>query len=96
MNKIVKNNSLKEKKIITHKIQVLFLVPMHISFDSFLNPDSNSRSYKKADGKEYNSLATDLPLGPLSMSAYLKKFIDVDVKLVAIKKNNNNNCKLGG
>jgi len=47
MNKIVKNNSLKEKKIITHKIQVLFLVPMHISFDSFLNPDSNSRSYKK-------------------------------------------------
>ena len=66
----------------THKIQVLFLVPMHISFDSFLNPDSNSRSYKKDDGKEYNSLATDLPLGPLSMSAYLKKFIDVEVKLV--------------
>ena len=82
MNKIVKNNSLKEKKIITHKIQVLFLVPMHISFDSFLNPDSNSRSYRKDDGKEYNSLATDLPLGPLSMSAYLKKFIDVDVKLI--------------
>ena len=65
-----------------NKSKVLFLVPMHISFDSFLNPDSNSRSYKKGDGKAYNSLATDLPLGALSMSAYLKKFIDVEAKLV--------------
>ena len=63
-------------------IKVLFLVPMHISTDSFLNPDANSRTYIKDDGKAYNSLATDLPLGPLSMSAYLKKFIDVEVKLV--------------
>jgi len=76
------NKKVKGKKIIPHKLHVLFLVPMHISMDSFLNPDSNSRSYKKDDGKAYNSLATDLPLGPLSMSAYLKKFIDIDVKLV--------------
>jgi radical SAM superfamily enzyme YgiQ (UPF0313 family) len=55
---------------------------MHITFDSFLNPGDNTRAYVKDDGKSYNSLATDLPLGPLSISSYLKKFIDVEVKLI--------------
>jgi len=55
---------------------------MHITMESFLNPGNNMRSYEKADGKRYNSLSTDLPLGPLSMSAYLKQFIDIDVKLI--------------
>ncbi len=50
--------------------------------ESFLKPGDNSRSYKKADGKNYNSLSTDLPLGPLSMSAYIKQFTEIDVKLV--------------
>jgi radical SAM superfamily enzyme YgiQ (UPF0313 family) len=47
----------------------------------------------KADGKKYNLPPTDLPLGLLSLSGYLKKHVDVDVKLidfntevVAIKK----------
>ena len=50
--------------------------------ESFLKPGDNSRSYKKADGKNYNSLSTDLPLGPLSMSAYIKQFTEIDVKLI--------------
>ena len=50
--------------------------------DSFSNPSENTRSYKKPDGKQYNSLRTDLPLGPLSMSAYIKKFVDVEVKVI--------------
>ena len=62
--------------------KVLFLVPMHLAFESFINPPSNARHFKKKDGKYYNSLATDLPLGPLSMSSYLKKHIDVNVKLI--------------
>ena len=49
----------------------LFLVPMHVTFESFIDPYSNGRSYKKKDGKSYNSLSTDIPLGPISMSAYL-------------------------
>lgn len=64
------------------KEKLLFIVPMHLTMDSFLNPGENSRSYLKKDGKQYNSLSTDLPLGPLSMSAYLKKFIDIDVKVI--------------
>ena len=62
--------------------KVLFLVPMHLAFESFINPPSNARHFKKKDGKYYNSLATDLHLGPLSMSSYLKKHINVNVKLI--------------
>jgi anaerobic magnesium-protoporphyrin IX monomethyl ester cyclase len=61
---------------------LLFLVPMHVTFESFVDPYSNGRSYKKKDGKLYNSLSTDIPLGPISMSAYLKQFVDVDVRLI--------------
>ena len=62
--------------------KLLFLVPMHISFESFLNPQHNSRNFKKDDGKIYNSLSTDLPLGPISMSSYIKKHIDIDIRLI--------------
>jgi anaerobic magnesium-protoporphyrin IX monomethyl ester cyclase len=62
--------------------KLLFIVPMHITFESFMNPAHNSRSFKKKNGQYYNSLSTDLPLGPISMSAYLKKFMDIEVKLL--------------
>jgi len=55
---------------------------MHISFESFTSPKNNHRKYIKNDGKEYSSLSTDIPLGPISMSAFIKKFIDIDVHLV--------------
>ena len=60
----------------------LFIVPMHLSFESFINPPDNARHFKKKDGKSYNSLATDLPLGPLSISSFIKKHIDINVKLI--------------
>lgn len=62
--------------------KLLFIVPMHITFDSFLSPTHNSRGFKKKDGKIYNSLSTDIPLGPISMSAYLKKHFEIDVRLL--------------
>ena len=55
---------------------------MHITFDSFLNPAHNSRVFPKANGKVYNSLSTDLPLGALSMSAYIKSHLNIEVKLI--------------
>jgi anaerobic magnesium-protoporphyrin IX monomethyl ester cyclase len=64
------------------KRKLLFIVPMHIGFESFLTPAHNSRSFKKRDGRSYNSLSTDMPLGALSMSAYIKQFVDVDVRLL--------------
>jgi len=65
-----------------NQAKLLLLVPMHISFESFLNPQHNSRNFKKADGRIYNSLSTDLPLGPISISAYIKDHLDVDVRLI--------------
>ncbi len=62
--------------------KILFIVPMHITMESFVNPSNNTRRYRKKDGKYYNSLRTDLPLGPLSMSGYLKSFMDIEVKLI--------------
>ena len=62
--------------------KLLFIVPMHITFGSFVKPSANSRVFKKKSGKSFNSLSTDLPIGPMSLSAYLKNHIDVDVKLI--------------
>ncbi len=61
---------------------ILFIVPMHTTFEDFISPSSNARNYRKADGKCYGGLPTDLPLGILSMSAYLKKHSDVNVRLI--------------
>lgn len=62
--------------------KLLLVVPMHISWDSFTKPEYYNVQLTKADGKAYNIPRTDLPLGPLSISAYLKKFVDVEVKLI--------------
>lgn len=61
--------------------KILFLVPVHISYESYIAPPKNARSVIK-NGRILNSLATDLPLGLLSISAYLKKHVDIDVRLV--------------
>jgi len=63
-------------------MKLLMLVPMHISFESFMAPQHNSRTFRKKDGRAYNSLSTDLPLGSLSISAYLKKNLDINVELI--------------
>lgn len=60
---------------------ILFIVPPHITFDKFINPGFNERAMQKKTGK-YGSLLTDMPLGVLSLSAYIKKYTDVKVKLI--------------
>ena len=64
--------------------KILFIVPLHIPFEDYINPPHNARKVKKDDGKFYNaSVNTDLPLGPMSMSAYMKKHHpNIDVRLV--------------
>lgn len=61
--------------------KILFLVPVHISYESYVSPPKNARTVIK-NGRIVNSLATDLPLGLLSMSAYLKKHFSLDIRLV--------------
>lgn len=55
--------------------------PPNITYDDFVNPPGNISTISKK-GKLFGSLITDIPLGPISLSAYLKKFIDIEVHLV--------------
>lgn len=61
---------------------ILFVVPPHITFQDFFSPEENVRQVQRKDGRFYGNLMTDMPLGALSMSAYLKKFVDVHVELI--------------
>ncbi|MBF0609586.1 MAG: radical SAM protein [Magnetococcales bacterium] len=54
--------------------KILFIVPPHLSYDYYVNPPPNVTQFMKKDGKTYCNLFTDLPLGILSISAYLKKY----------------------
>jgi len=60
--------------------KVLFIIPPHISFADFLAPLSNAKQIRKKDGKLYGSLVTDMPLGALSLSSYVKKYCKTDVE----------------
>ncbi|OQW92882.1 MAG: B12-binding domain-containing radical SAM protein [Thiotrichaceae bacterium IS1] len=64
--------------------QILFLVPPNITFGHFVKPDPNMRQVIKGDGKAYGNLMTDMPIGLMSMSAYVKEKsqVAVDIQLV--------------
>lgn len=53
--------------------KILFIVPPHITFQNFVHPAANTRHVQKADGRYYGALITDMPIGILSLSAYVKK-----------------------
>jgi len=77
-NKIVLKNLLVPlKNASNQKHQVLFLLPPNIEFEDFVDPPSNISTIQKGE-KLFGSVITDLPLGPISLSAYLKKFVDLE------------------
>ena len=55
-----------------HKI--LFLLPPNIEFDDFVSPPPNISTIQKGHS-QFGSVITDIPLGVISLSAYLKKHI---------------------
>ncbi len=61
--------------------KILFIIPPYISYDSYVNPGFNEREVIKKS-KNYGSVVTDMPIGLLSLSAYLKKNTSVEVKLI--------------
>lgn len=52
---------------------ILFVIPPHITFKDFIAPGNMHKQIIKADGHVYGNLITDMPLGPLALSAYIKK-----------------------
>lgn len=61
--------------------KILFIVPPSIDFEKFVNPPDNVRTIPKKDGN-YGSALTDMPLGVLSLSAYVKKHSAAETKLI--------------
>ncbi len=61
--------------------RILFIVPPHIKFEDFIHPSHNERIVIKKYGN-YGSVLTDMPLGVLSLSAYVKKYATVRTKLI--------------
>jgi len=58
--------------------KILFIVPPNITFDDFINPSYNVVQKKYGN---YGNVLTDMPLGVLSMSAYVKKYTVAETKL---------------
>ena len=61
--------------------KILFIVPPHITFEHFINPTYNAKVVQKKYGN-YGRVLTDIPLGVLSLSVYLKKHVTVETKLI--------------
>lgn len=63
-------------------MKLLFIIPPNITFENFINPLSSERTSDKK-GKRYGDIKVDMPLGILSMSAYLKEYIEnIGIKLI--------------
>ncbi|MFA7657993.1 MAG: radical SAM protein [Candidatus Gastranaerophilaceae bacterium] len=61
--------------------KILFIVPPHMTYEKFTKPSFNESTNAKKSGI-YGSLLTDMPLGVLSLSAYVKKYTDIETKLI--------------
>jgi len=59
--------------------KILFINPPNITFNDFINPSYNIVQKKYGN---YGNVLTDMPLGILSMSAYIKNHIATETKLV--------------
>ena len=64
------------KKTGKDKYEILFLLPPNIEFNDFAKPDNYISNIKKGS-KLFGSVLTDMPLGVLSLSAFLKKQINL-------------------
>jgi len=62
--------------------KLLFIIPPHITFSNFISPSEAHKQVKKKDGHIYGNFITDMPLGILALSSYLKKHAHVDIKLI--------------
>ncbi len=61
--------------------EILFIVPPNIKYDDFVKPAFNVQMVSKKSGN-FGSIRTEMPLGVLSMSAYIKKFTPTQTMLV--------------
>lgn len=78
---MMKTDLIPEKKGSVNMEKVLFIIPPYSDYDGFVNPAFNDSRMIKKSG-EYKRLVTDMPIGLLSLSAYIKKHTDTAVALL--------------
>lgn len=61
--------------------RILFIVPPNIRYDDFVAPPKNVKVISKKSG-DFGVIITDIPLGVLSLSAYVKKHTCAETRLV--------------
>ena len=61
--------------------KILFIVPPYVSYENFIEPSFFEATMEK-NNKIYKNLVVDMPLGVLSLSAYLKHHLTVDIKVI--------------
>ena len=61
--------------------KILFIIPPNIKYDDFINPPDNVKTVSKKS-YNYGGIRTEMPLGVLSMSAYVKKFTATQTRIV--------------
>ena len=61
--------------------RILFLVPPTIDYQKFKEPPEHVRALPKKDGV-YGSVLTDMPLGVLALSSYLKLHCEVAIDVI--------------
>ncbi|MQY51390.1 radical SAM protein [Rhodocyclus tenuis] len=58
------------------------IAPPNITFQAFSNPSDNSKFWTHPNGKRYGVLVTDVPLGVLTISAWLKEKCAAEVRVI--------------
>ncbi|WP_417511926.1 radical SAM protein [Methylophaga sp.] len=61
--------------------KILLIVPPNIRFEDYIQPASNTKVTTKGK-KSFGNLITDMPLGVISLSAYLKKHIECQFEFI--------------
>ncbi len=67
--------------------RILFIIPPHLTYNDYMLPKQDVRSVNKANGTIRGNVSTDMPLGAMSLSAYLKAKCQVPVEIKVVDFN---------
>jgi radical SAM superfamily enzyme YgiQ (UPF0313 family) len=63
-------------------MKFLLIIPPNITYDAFRYPSSRSKVWRHENGLELGVIVTDVPLGALTISSWLKKKYNAEVKIL--------------
>lgn len=61
--------------------RILFIIPPHLTYADYIHPNQDVRAVNKPNGAVRGNVSTDMPLGAMSLSAYLKAKCKVPVEI---------------